>query len=42
MGYRGLLLNDPYKIDSMVWMSLMIFSFVAFSDLAKFPLGYIN
>jgi hypothetical protein len=20
MGYRGLLLNAPYKIDSMVWM----------------------
>jgi hypothetical protein len=23
MGYIGLLLNAPYKIDSMVWMSLM-------------------
>jgi hypothetical protein len=22
MGYRGLLLNAPYKIDSMVWMRL--------------------
>jgi hypothetical protein len=22
MGYIGLLLNAPYKIDSMVWMSL--------------------
>jgi hypothetical protein len=25
MGYIGLLLNAPYKIDSMVWMSLMSF-----------------
>jgi hypothetical protein len=24
MGYIGLLLNAPYKIDSMVWMSLWI------------------
>jgi hypothetical protein len=24
MGYIGLLLNAPYKIDSMVWMSLMM------------------
>jgi hypothetical protein len=23
MGYRGLLLNAPYKIDSIVWMRLM-------------------
>jgi hypothetical protein len=22
MGYRGLLLNAPYKIDSMVWMRM--------------------
>jgi hypothetical protein len=27
MGYIGLLLNAPYKIDSMVWMRLVI-SFV--------------
>jgi hypothetical protein len=27
MGYIGLLLNAPYKIDSMVWMILWI-SFV--------------
>jgi hypothetical protein len=24
MGYIGLLLNAPYKIDSMVWMMLMM------------------
>jgi hypothetical protein len=24
MGYIGLLLNAPYKIDSMVWMRLMM------------------
>jgi hypothetical protein len=24
MRYIGLLLNAPYKIDSMVWMSLMM------------------
>jgi hypothetical protein len=24
MGYIGLLLNAPYKIDSMMWMSLMM------------------
>jgi hypothetical protein len=28
MGYRGLLLNAPYKIDSMVWMRLIKISFV--------------
>jgi hypothetical protein len=26
MGYIGLLLNAPYKIDRMVWMSLMWFT----------------
>jgi hypothetical protein len=24
MGYIGLLLNAPYKIDSMVWMRMMM------------------
>jgi hypothetical protein len=28
MGYIGLLLNAPYKIDSMVWMMLMMMIFV--------------
>jgi hypothetical protein len=28
MGYIGLLLNAPYKIDSMMEMSLMMMSFV--------------
>jgi hypothetical protein len=28
MGYIGLLLNAPYKIDSMVWMRLMMIVFV--------------
>jgi hypothetical protein len=28
MGYIGLLLNAPYKIDSMVWMSLIRISFL--------------
>jgi hypothetical protein len=28
MGYIGLLLNAPYKIDSMVWMMLMMISFL--------------
>jgi hypothetical protein len=28
MGYIGLLLNAPYKIDSMVWMRLIWMSFV--------------
>jgi hypothetical protein len=27
MGYIGLLLNAPYKIDSMVWMMLMMMVF---------------
>jgi hypothetical protein len=27
MGYIGLLLNAPYKIDSMVWMRLMMMGF---------------
>jgi hypothetical protein len=30
MGYIGLLLNAPYKIDSMVWMMLMMY----------FPMNY--
>jgi hypothetical protein len=25
MGYIGLLLNAPYKIDSMVWMRIWIY-----------------
>jgi hypothetical protein len=43
MGYRGLLLNAPYKIDSMMGMILMI-SFVSdvyFYDFVNF-VGYIN
>jgi hypothetical protein len=28
MGYIGLLLNAPYKIDSMVWMRMMLMWFV--------------
>jgi hypothetical protein len=27
MGYRGLLLNAPYKIDRLMWMSLMMIIF---------------
>jgi hypothetical protein len=30
MGYIGLLLNAPYKIDSMMWMILGLFSFSVF------------
>jgi hypothetical protein len=30
MGYIGLLLNAPYKIDSMVWMRLWILFVVLF------------
>jgi hypothetical protein len=43
MGYIGLLLNAPYKIDSMVWMRLMI-SFCGSSlTEALFVLtGYMN
>jgi hypothetical protein len=34
MGYIGLLLNAPYKIDSIVWMRLMIMLFLSrLSDL---------
>jgi hypothetical protein len=44
MGYIGLLLNAPYKIDSMVWMWMwMMFDFflwvLSFSVLF---FGYIN
>jgi hypothetical protein len=41
MGYIGLLLNAPYKIDSMVWMRIGIifgctcFSLFVFFDLAN-------
>jgi hypothetical protein len=35
MGYIGLLLNAPYKIDSMVWMWMwMMFDFLL--DLSGF------
>jgi hypothetical protein len=37
MGYIGLLLNAPYKIDSMVWMRIwisFIFVFLCLFDLA--------
>jgi hypothetical protein len=44
MGYIGLLLNAPYKIDSMVWMRLIMIVFV-FSmlvlNLQSF-FGYMN
>jgi heme/copper-type cytochrome/quinol oxidase subunit 2 len=30
MGYIGLLLNAPYKIDSMVWMMMLIMFFYLF------------
>jgi hypothetical protein len=30
MGYIGLLLNAPYKIDSMMWMRLMWIGFLLF------------
>jgi hypothetical protein len=43
MGYIGLLLNAPYKIDSMVWMRLWIsfFSIVVLLSLAV-TRGYMN
>jgi hypothetical protein len=34
MGYRGLLLNAPYKIDSMVWMRLGLCSYLPVNILA--------
>jgi hypothetical protein len=46
MGYIGLLLNAPYKIDSRVWMRLILIGFV--NALLSSPLlllfrsGYIN
>jgi hypothetical protein len=33
MGYIGLLLNAPYKIDSMVWMRLWIMLLMELSSL---------
>jgi hypothetical protein len=36
MGYIGLLLNAPYKIDSMVWMRLMILVSSFFARLFAF------
>jgi hypothetical protein len=43
MGYVGLLLNAPYKIDSMVWMRLGLGSFLL-SALKLFGilLDYVN
>jgi uncharacterized membrane protein len=34
-GYIGLLLNAPYKIDSMVWMRLGLCSLVEFKSLSQ-------
>jgi hypothetical protein len=44
MGYIGLLLNAPYKIDSMVWMMLMMmyFSLDYFHVSFCCILGYTN
>jgi hypothetical protein len=45
MGYTGLLLNAPYKIDSMVWMRLMLFGslflvlYVFVSDMGLYEPG---
>jgi hypothetical protein len=38
MGYIGLLLNAPYKIDSIVWMRLM-WIYLNFSYLSSFCSG---
>jgi hypothetical protein len=41
--YKGLLLNAPYKIDSMVWMRLMIyFLFDSCCCFLIFQGGYMN
>jgi hypothetical protein len=43
MGYIGLLLNAPYKIDSMVWMMMWIYFFlIVLIYLFVMYLGYIN
>jgi hypothetical protein len=44
MGYVGLLLNAPYKIDSMVWMMIcfILLCFLVFSFCFYDSLGYIN
>jgi hypothetical protein len=39
MGYIGLLLNAPYKIDSMVWMRLGLVLFLNLSYIL-FVLNY--
>jgi hypothetical protein len=43
MGYIGLLLNAPYKIDSMVWMRLMMSFVIYFGfDFLSLSCGYMN
>jgi hypothetical protein len=44
MGYIGLLLNAPYKIDSMVWMRMWMRIVFCFGVSVFFYLyfGYIN
>jgi hypothetical protein len=44
MGYRGLLLNAPYKIDSMVWIVIGFGSIKYYSwfNLFLVCLGYRN
>jgi hypothetical protein len=41
MGYIGLLLNAPYKIDSMVWMRMVI-SFFLFVMSVFFNRGWLK
>jgi hypothetical protein len=36
MGYIGLLLNAPYKIDSMVWMRMRIMLLVLSLSMQSF------
>jgi hypothetical protein len=36
MGYIGLLLNAPYKIDSMVWMRLMMICMIIYYSVFVF------
>jgi hypothetical protein len=43
MGYRGLLLNDPYKIDRMMGCVCGFLSYLTrFSVCFIFQVGYIN
>jgi hypothetical protein len=42
MGYIGLLLNAPYKIDRLMWMRFGFFSFISLFLFMSVFVDYMN